>query len=782
VSDPSTVADALAAERWDEAMDALLAAWRAHRAPALAELVDALSQALGAGFEPIDPEAREWEREWETRASQRRAVELGVLLPHVTHSPKGGIPRRVRMALAFGPDPRTAAVLVDMIETPPTTASSNFSMWTELFRALPEYADSRARPRLEARAATRGGKSKFWPKLEGWIAAASPKLPDPARLPRGWGPQVAALAKQIAALAEQAARGGGPQLEASERSGGEWREVTELGPARDALAAGELAEALDLLVGFWGQCRSPVVAACIDRLGLLVDEAELVTPPAGPNKKAMHLAWMDAAEHPRPHAVGPLLATLREGKLADVEARIETIARWRPDPRVARAMVVLTKDYMLGARDRLWRAVYEALLHHADPRVADTVRRRHDQLAGARVLNRAQSEGRAVRRVFEPFVEAVEAEHELSIAEHEQAAQVERMLAERVAAKSSESSDDEAVERGLVEAIVAAWADDGPRQVYADWLQAREDPRGDFIALDLALAAGNKVQGKRDKWLETHRDALFGPLQGLSAWQSKFERGLLEHFDLTTRTGGLDVADDRRRELLDDLRWATIRSMRVSHSDMAAAEVFARAPLWALDELERPCLAVLASFAQREDTLPLRSLQISGSPNDDDAAWSRLGELTRVLPALERMAVMIWGGTNRATPPEAFFATELVRRLKVLSNGSKSTGGFIEMAEWITRMVATDCPVPLVHAIGPHYEARIHQRELGSFELELRLDPQRWDNRREPEAFAARLRALPRTRVRNVRLTEAVIAEPFIPEVEAALDGLDFEWVPAEPA
>src|SRR5262249_51734963 len=44
---------------------------------------------------------------------------------------------------------------------------------------------------------------------------------------------------------------------------------------------------------------------------------------------------------------------------------------------------------------------------------------------------------------------------------------------------------------GFLQAILAAPEDDTPRLVYADWLEERGDPRGEFIRIQCELAAMN---------------------------------------------------------------------------------------------------------------------------------------------------------------------------------------------------------------------------------------------------------------------------------------------------
>src|SRR5262249_6931560 len=62
----------------------------------------------------------------------------------------------------------------------------------------------------------------------------------------------------------------------------------------------------------------------------------------------------------------------------------------------------------------------------------------------------------------------------------------------------------------LLEEIVAAPEDDGPRLVLADWLQERGDPRGELIVIQCQLAKGGAVgrverQHRERELLEKHR-------------------------------------------------------------------------------------------------------------------------------------------------------------------------------------------------------------------------------------------------------------------------------------
>ena len=76
-------------------------------------------------------------------------------------------------------------------------------------------------------------------------------------------------------------------------------------------------------------------------------------------------------------------------------------------------------------------------------------------------------------------------------------------------------------EQRLLAAIVEAPDDDAPRLVYADWLQSRGDPRGEFIQLQCQLAATPDDDRRRamriaeNKLLAAHGKAWLAPLVDL---------------------------------------------------------------------------------------------------------------------------------------------------------------------------------------------------------------------------------------------------------------------------
>ena len=67
------------------------------------------------------------------------------------------------------------------------------------------------------------------------------------------------------------------------------------------------------------------------------------------------------------------------------------------------------------------------------------------------------------------------------------------------APRSVRRAANRAGETELLAEIYAAPDDDAPRLVYADWLQERGDPRGEFIALQLERARGKARSGGRQR-------------------------------------------------------------------------------------------------------------------------------------------------------------------------------------------------------------------------------------------------------------------------------------------
>lgn len=89
-------------------------------------------------------------------------------------------------------------------------------------------------------------------------------------------------------------------------------------------------------------------------------------------------------------------------------------------------------------------------------------------------------------------------------------------------------------EARFLERICAEPADDGPRLIYADWLDERDNPRGEFIRVQIALARLSREDPRRPKLLDReavllarHHARWSDPLRGL-AGSTEFRRGFVE--------------------------------------------------------------------------------------------------------------------------------------------------------------------------------------------------------------------------------------------------------------
>lgn len=109
--------------------------------------------------------------------------------------------------------------------------------------------------------------------------------------------------------------------------------------------------------------------------------------------------------------------------------------------------------------------------------------------------------------------------------------QVTAALEAGKAANSRARESDRQREAAMLEAIVTAPDDDGPRLVYADWLSERRHPLGEFITLQVGRSGKRATKQARDRevrLLAGNRKELLGPFDGVvSKTGLEFERGFL---------------------------------------------------------------------------------------------------------------------------------------------------------------------------------------------------------------------------------------------------------------
>jgi uncharacterized protein (TIGR02996 family) len=90
----------------------------------------------------------------------------------------------------------------------------------------------------------------------------------------------------------------------------------------------------------------------------------------------------------------------------------------------------------------------------------------------------------------------------------------------------------------MLEAIRASPHDDAPRLIYADWLTAQGDPRGEFVSIQCRLAAAPEVERRKlrtreNQLLKAHARDWLAPVlavlehEGHDLPAHEFERGFL---------------------------------------------------------------------------------------------------------------------------------------------------------------------------------------------------------------------------------------------------------------
>src|SRR5213078_1683780 len=90
----------------------------------------------------------------------------------------------------------------------------------------------------------------------------------------------------------------------------------------------------------------------------------------------------------------------------------------------------------------------------------------------------------------------------------------------------------------FLRAIRAAPDDDLPRLVYADYLDERGDPRGEFIRLQCELARGDcpplraRELLRRGAELLDRYDAVWAGLLAEAAYEATFRRGFVEEIEI----------------------------------------------------------------------------------------------------------------------------------------------------------------------------------------------------------------------------------------------------------
>lgn len=251
-------------------------------------------------------------------------------------------------------------------------------------------------------------------------------------------------------------------------------------------------------------------------------------------------------------------------------------------------------------------------------------------------------------------------------------------------------------EAALLAQIAAAPDDDAPRAVLADLLLARQDPRGELIALQLERARGLTGDPAREatllaahqaQWLAGLADMIV--LEGIV-----FARGFLDRCVVRGQ------AVDRLTQTAGDPRWATVREIECdgwhSGGTEAMAAVLTHPVARALRKVTGIGSRVFDALATGPTPLPIEEISVAwldlvGHPGRVVEALA----IAPALPALRRLDVRRLHVAQEERGWLDFFWTgALARRLEVFSFASS----FPKV--WIQHLAALGATQPRCVRIG----------------------------------------------------------------------------------
>jgi uncharacterized protein (TIGR02996 family) len=273
---------------------------------------------------------------------------------------------------------------------------------------------------------------------------------------------------------------------------------TMLDRARISIERGELSIALPILIAQWREVRAPELGELIDR----IDDRVNATPFEGSTSN-----WLAAAVDADELVRGRLLRAIPKHTLDDTATMLEAATVW-DDPRLTKILRGLLVELpWTGRRSRDgWRRIFRAIYQHDDPRLPEF----------ACALPPTWTVGADMQRFLTD--ELANAIHPMTVVELPEAEALLALLGERDKPGPIETEED------LLARIYERPEDDAPRAVYADWLLERDNPRGEFISLQLRAAKDEAAAKREAALLKKHHKAWLGPLDPVVR-DVKFRRG-----------------------------------------------------------------------------------------------------------------------------------------------------------------------------------------------------------------------------------------------------------------
>jgi uncharacterized protein (TIGR02996 family) len=338
-----------------------------------------------------------------------------------------------------------------------------------------------------------------------------------------------------------------------------------------ALATTDPEAALASLLEAWRSRRAPELAALVKRMSAAASKGR--EPITAQTRVELHRAWLAVEKKKDPADLDRLIDAVVKGQCADAQQRIDRLAKWPDDPRLRDALVdaVCARVTTLRVPLAVQPPLREAAPFTSKPNRPFWGRGMMpllERLGDASVVPRLRAvprEGSEFERWLGARVQKL-----LPILEARPVPSLgaEELAAANGVAKALERSEAVVASAGReLDALYAAvWArpdDDEPRQVLADFLSERGDPRGEFINLQMARHRNEITSdGKRreKELLKLHKKDWLGPISRfIQAYYLRFERGFLVTCQLEHGTEKMTRAE------LEHPAWSTIREFRIHY-------------------------------------------------------------------------------------------------------------------------------------------------------------------------------------------------------------------------
>ncbi len=318
------------------------------------------------------------------------------------------------------------------------------------------------------------------------------------------------------------------------------------------MKSGDHATALAAALPAWRATRDAAIADAIAGISALA--RPLFTVPEARTNADFQNSWLAVLKSGDPVAVGWLAEALFEqlpgsdadAKVASFGVRLREAAK-QPDPRIASALVRLAEQaapIVRWAGDKVRKtlvAIGDAGTRQSLEAMVPTLDDFH-------------------RKSWKPILAKLPATKPVGDAERARWAAVSGRPSRK--ARGDVAS--------LYQAVLASPHDDEPRIVLADALQEIGDPRGEFMALQLAEASGQatvEAVKRADALLKKHKKEWLGAI-GRVTYRARFRRGFLDELELD---GSWKANDKGWKQYSQDPSLATVTQV----TGKATPEIYA---------------------------------------------------------------------------------------------------------------------------------------------------------------------------------------------------------------